>query len=733
MAVDNSVLSYTGSAAFYGDSDEWYILCTGNGRLAVKSDASVDVFIVGGGAGGGHGQQSWLARGGGGGGGGYRTTKRGLRLSAGYYTDVTIGAGGNAGANGGQSSAFGYVANGGSTGGNGANGGAGGSGGSGGGTGAQIDSNAGNYYSSSPGGDGAYAFGEITWDGVGYGPGGGGGTGCTSNYIYAFYQTRNSGIHAPGGQTGGGSGGAGDAIGYGGGGGGGISGAGGKGYQGVVIVRSSRGGHPLTITEAVGSSISVQRTSSTESTTGTMQNGDLLYDGDVLKVVFSAAENYEILTQTVNGADFVSGNSFTVSGNTSIATTARPLASAVGATDANIGSTSTITIDSRSSVYFHSLQYSFYGLSGYITSSGNPSASEVRFQNTSVAFAIPESFYGQIPDKRNGPCTITCRTYEAYDSASYLGEPTSCTITASALEDACGPAVSGTVLDNNTNTIALTGDNHTLIRSKSSALCTISASARQYAALTGEKINGFDVDPNNQLVIAGDSLTGGNFVFSAIDSRGFSSSYTVTVPVVPYIKLTFNPVLFRPAPTSGEVSVTFSGNYYNGSFGTGSGALNNTLQIRYQYREKDSSAWSAWRHIQQSGNYIIGSSSFQSTRDIPLLCENGDTGGFDYQKAFVFKLEAYDGANGVTLSSVVYTATVEKGVPIFDWGSEDFNFNVPVKIRNTDIADIFYPIGSVYLSAASTLPSVISSMGTWMTVQTGIAGVYGWRRIAEEE
>lgn len=163
--------------------------------------------------------------------------------------------------------------------------------------------------------------------------------------------------------------------------------------------------------------------------------------------------------------------------------------------------------------------------------------------------------------------------------------------------------------------------------------------------------------------------------------------------------------------------MSFNGNVYRGSFG----AYSNTLTLKYRYRESTSSTYTAWQTV-ASTNIIYGTSSYSSNKSINL----GDE--FDYQKSYVFQVQATDGGGGVTLSSVTQTVTVERGIPVFDWGSDDFNVNGDLKLNNVSILNIMYPVGSVYMHSSSTLPTAISNIGTWTSLTTGITGVYGWKR-----
>jgi hypothetical protein len=141
---------------------------TSSGTFTTSSTtSSVDTLIVAGGGGGGHLVNAWGPGGGGGGGLLYYTN---LAVTPSTDYAITVGSGGSKGSRGGNSSAFGYTAQGGGLGGT-DNNSAGGSGGSGGGGGAYGGS----------GGAGTSGQGYNGSNGTGGGgPGGGaGGTGGT--------------------------------------------------------------------------------------------------------------------------------------------------------------------------------------------------------------------------------------------------------------------------------------------------------------------------------------------------------------------------------------------------------------------------------------------------------------------------------------------------------------------------------------------------------------------------
>lgn len=433
--------------------------------------------------------------------------------------------------------------------------------------------------------------------------------------------------------------------------------------------------YSLSTSAGTGSSITVNRTSSGYASTGNLSNGAKLYKGDTLKITFTPSTNYAISTHTVNGSTFTSGGTHTVSANVSVVATAQVLASSVGATNANIGSTSTITVTKYNTSYYHSLQYKLGSATGYIKADGTTSTTEVKINQTSIAFTVPAEFYAQIPNAKTGTCTITCRTYSSSSSTTVLGNATTCTFTATASSSSSSPTVNGTVVDTNTTTVALTGDSSTLIRYKSTAQCTITATAKNSATISNKYIN--DVAPTND-VRTFSSVQATSFVFKATDSRGYTTSKTVTPTMIAYINLTCNPVITRVTPTGSNVTMTLSGDYYRGSFGTN--GYSNTLTIRYRYRQSTTSTWGSWTTV-PSTSYTIGTKTYSTSSAISL----GDS--FDYRQSYIFQVQAYDGANGTTLTTVTKTITLQRGIPVFDWGENDFNFHVPIKIGDTQLTE----------------------------------------------
>ena len=438
--------------------------------------------------------------------------------------------------------------------------------------------------------------------------------------------------------------------------------------------------YTLSVSAGTGSTIKVDRTTSalgsSLAATGVISNGASVYKGDKLKITFTPGTNYGIDKHTVNGNSFTSGNVHTVSGNVTVQSTAYLLASKVGATDANIGSRSSITITKYNTNYYHSLQYSFGGLTGYITSDGGIQTTESKFSTTSVSFLVPEAFYAQIPNAKTGNCTITCRTYGSSASSDVLGNPSTCKFVVTA---AGSPSVSGSIIDTDQTAIGLTGDSSILIRYKSDPKCVLTATPKNASSISSVKIRGTSVP---YTVVDGvatatslyiDASYAGAYTFEAVDSRGYATSVSLSPTVIDYIQLTCNPTIYRATPTGSTISMSVSGSLYRGSFG----AVSNTITLDYRYKISGGS-FSSWETV-PSTDIVLGASKY-TVADFPL----GDD--FDYKSSYTFEVRVRDGSDEYALSTITKTVDVQKGVPVFDWGENDFAFNVPVTINGDEVA-----------------------------------------------
>lgn len=221
------------------------------------------------------------------------------------------------------------------------------------------------------------------------------------------------------------------------------------------------------------------------------------------------------------------------------------------------------------------------------------------------------------------------------------------------------PTLVASAYDNGGTSTALTGDNNIIIKGFNYIVASQEATAYKGATIKKQTIS------CGGQVIEGtfgafENAESGEIIFSATDSRGKTTTQTVAKQVIEYVKLTCNLEVKNPN-AEGETTVKISGNYFNGSFG----AQDNTLAIAYRYKENDGE-YGEWKEATAS----ISGNTYSISIDEKVR---------DYRLAYTFQARAIDKINTGGILSVEKKV---KSIPIFDWGENDFKFNVDVYDKN---------------------------------------------------
>lgn len=227
------------------------------------------------------------------------------------------------------------------------------------------------------------------------------------------------------------------------------------------------------------------------------------------------------------------------------------------------------------------------------------------------------------------------------------------------------PVLKPGVKDTNPVTVSLTGNDSVMVRYWSNAEVTIGAEAVKGAKLVEYGVtNGAFTFLNSDPVII-ENVDSHVFAFHATDDKGQTTRKTITAGLVDYIKLTSKVNANAPSG-EGDMNVSVSGSYFPGSFGR----VANELFVYFRYKEQGAEEFSDWIRF---NNVVIDEEN-------GTYSANAYLDGLDYQATYVFQSQAADALD--TVNSAEYVVAT---IPIFDWGKNDFNFNVPVTIQGKRI------------------------------------------------
>lgn len=317
----------------------------------------------------------------------------------------------------------------------------------------------------------------------------------------------------------------------------------------------------------------------------------------------------------------------TITGSKELTLTTIPRKTSIGNHSGTIGSAMNISFSPASSSFKHTLKYSFGSASERIVT---------QVSSTSFNWTPPTDLYAQIPNGTYGTGTFTLYTYDA--NGNLIGESSS-VLTLYANQSNCTPVATGTnsLVDINSTTKALTGNENILVKGYSTGKVTFNAQIKNYASIRSLTLNGNSINYSS-------SVSGGTTTISAsvqinkissqsvtlvlTDSRGYSLTKTISASDLKnYVSLTINADFKRVTPTGGHVKLVANGNYYNGSFGS----VANTLTLSWAVRLKG------------SGSFTTGTTSITPTIsgnsysiNVEITNPLQDDGLFDYLKEYDF-------------------------------------------------------------------------------------------------
>lgn len=344
----------------------------------------------------------------------------------------------------------------------------------------------------------------------------------------------------------------------------------------------------------------------------------------------------------------------TKSASGSLPLTTIPRATLAPSITCDVENTTSFTLTPYAS-FSHSVSINFGTINKYLKTDGTLSDSEVKYDTgtRTWSFNADKSYYKQF-NKKSGQGGITVRTY----SGSTLVGSKSGTLTIVANQALCSPVITGTVVDINETTKALTGDENVIIKYKSTPRLTtqiqITSPNDNNSTLSYLQVAGNNISDLTQRVFDVQNPTQNSFIVKAINSRDYStetplsSTGTFIDYILPTITITSAK---RTEPTTGDATIEYKGDYYNGKF---SKTTSNELVVTWKYKEKGVEEYTNGGTITPT----IKDNTFSGTINVDGL--------FNYKKQYDIIVIVTD-----KLSSTQSVAQIPRGFPIF-WWSENF-------------------------------------------------------------
>ena len=380
---------------------------------------------------------------------------------------------------------------------------------------------------------------------------------------------------------------------------------------------------------------------------------------------------------------------------------ARASQPSVSSSSVTMGNAITIYTNRASSSFTHNIYYNWQGndyTNGLSATSG---------VSDSLIFTPPKSLANYMTGSPSGTCTIYCKTYSG---GTCIGTKT-CGVTISISAD-MKPTVSAVVTDPTGYANFFGG--YIVGKSKYNAVLTETGS--YYSAITSRTVTMnslvYTTNPADSNVIL--STDNNTIVCKVKDSRGaYSDELTINKTVYDYSAPKINS--FSASRCNSNGTANDDGEYVKVTYDVSITPLNNinTKSLKVKYKKVSASTYTeqsvSLTSYNQSGNVIIPASGL-------------------YSYDFVMSLNDYFNTateKTITISTAATTFDVlsdGKGIAFGKVAeySNLFDCAWPIKASGgiTNLVNLVYPIGSIYLSVSSTNPATLFG-GTWVAWGTG--------------
>ena len=201
-----------------------------------------------------------------------------------------------------------------------------------------------------------------------------------------------------------------------------------------------------------------------------------------------------------------------------------------------------------------------------------------------------DTIYNSVPNTDSQTITFTLTTYSNSDKTTQIGVSSVYNITGKIVD--ANPTLTGfDYEDTNPLTLNLSGDSNKIINGYSTLkISNLVANANKGATLKLVQINNVQYPYDTNFSVSIPNWSGNVITMYVFDSRNNSTKLEVPIGInyVDYKeKVIINKSCTRYANVNEESNLSFSGEWFNSSFG----AYNNQLSATYKYRQKGGNEW----------------------------------------------------------------------------------------------------------------------------------------------
>lgn len=223
------------------------------------------------------------------------------------------------------------------------------------------------------------------------------------------------------------------------------------------------------------------------------------------------------------------------------------------------------------------------------------------------------------------------------------------------------PDLAITIKDVGNASTQLTGDGTIFIKGFNYVTVQMTPTPKKGAKIVKQSItNGKQVESSeDESSISGifENIEDDKFIFSVTDSFGHVTPKEVSVVMIPYFKPTCDLAVSNPT-ADGNMAIKISGNYFNNTFG----ATDNSISVYWRSKENNG----------EFGEWLsVDATSVNDTYSFDLQLT-----GLNYRSSYTFQAKVGDSIFPEILSK----AKVVKSIPVYNWGENNFDINVPLLV-----------------------------------------------------